>query len=172
MKLRSAKIALPHVYPQAKDFTCGVAVVRTVLHACGLPVPSERRLIPILRATNRSGTKPAAIVRYLQSLPRRWGLRARIHTRGSIRDLLHTLKAGRYPIVDWSDWGGHYGLVTAIDLADTRYLGGVMVIADSAAEDEHRHGWTLTSVERFKAMWYDRIPPATKGLWIEVVLDT
>lgn len=139
-------------YQQVMDHTCGAACVRTVLDHFGLPVPSEKSLAHILKATFKEGIEPENIEAYLNEA----GLVARYRTAKGIGELQRRLDAGWLPIVCWADWGGHYCVITNIWKTKMDALtGGWIDMADPAAiYDGRKSGFTRSSIERFKSMWY------------------
>ena len=151
-------------YQQKADYTCGVAVVRTLLGVVGLPVPSERWLIPRLHATDEQGTPAKRIVEYLEG----HNFQVRIEVNRDVKWLRRQIRLGRAVILDWSDWGGHYVLAWEFD-RPKGWSGGRFKCADPAAGYEGRpDGFTYVSGDRLQSMWFDPIPPSTKGLAIVV----
>lgn len=138
-------------YQQAMDHTCGAACVRTVLDHFDLFVPSEKSLAYKLKATFKDGIEPERIEAYLNEV----GLVARYRIARGVGELCHRVNDGWLAIVCWADWGGHYVVVFDIYRADSDYAGGSIRMADPAAMYDGRpDGWTQTSVEHLKSMWY------------------
>lgn len=160
------------MFQQERQYTCGVACVREVLKRLGRHVPSERALISELKCTPSQGTLPSAIERFFADA----GLNVRLRQNGRVSDLARE-RTGyrRQVIVDWIDRGGHYCLIDRVQLKVAKtnnggsYAGGIIVLADPASSDEGEpSGVLITSVARFRSMWWDPMPPTTKGLYISV----
>jgi hypothetical protein len=152
-------------YQQIRDWNCGAAVVRTVLGMHGLKVPSEAWLERELGTTHEEGTTSEAICEYLLGR----GLKVNQSTQGcTLRELQVCLQNGYRVLVDYADWGGHWVLV--LEWRKLKgWSGGRFKLADPAAKYEGRpDGFTYICGDRLEAMWFDPIPPSTKGLAILV----
>ena len=152
-------------YKQRLDYTCGPAIIRTLLNAIGTPVPGEARLAREMKTTATLGTSPQAMVRWLK----RHNYAARIERGGPlINRLLAHLKRGSYVIIDWALWGGHYCLVVAYKRV-RGWSGGQFTLADPAAHYEGRaDGLTYVCGDNLAAMWFSPVRPKNKGLCIVV----
>jgi ABC-type bacteriocin/lantibiotic exporter with double-glycine peptidase domain len=147
----------PALFQQKADHLCGAACVRMVLAYFGRKVPSERTLGRLLDAKFLTGIEPWRIELYLYEQ----GFKAAAIQEKSFSKLYRRWQAGWMPIVCWADWDGHYCIVTGIQMSDSAWSGGRLVMADPAASYDGRpHGFTETSVDRFKSLWYT---PHTKN---------
>jgi len=153
------------VYRQARDYTCGPAVVRTILGLHHLKVPSEAVLMRLLKSTNEHGTHPRRIAEYLCSE----GLHVSIN-QSTLPELKGHLRNHNLAILDTALWGGHY--VLALDWQRREgWQGGMFTLVDSAAWCEGRpDGFTYLAGANLDGLWFDPIPPTTKRLAIYVKL--
>lgn len=135
-------------YQQTMDHTCGACCVQTVLEHFGRPVPSERSLAYRLKANFHTGIEPKAIVEYLRAVH----LHVEMRTSQTVGFLIRRLR-NYMPIICWSDWGGHYCVVTGYR-QDARWSGGRFILADPAARYDGRpNGFTEVSADRLRSMW-------------------
>lgn len=151
------------VYQQQTDYTCGVACVRTILGAFGRPVPSEKKLAQILGSTDQDGTRAENMAWHLAEA----GLDVEVSSGGTVAQLKAFLRKGYLTIIDWVEWGGHYCVVLDYERCQG-YSGGLFTLGDPAARWEKSWGLgrNCVSADRLESMWFDPIPPATKGLFI------
>lgn len=142
----------PAIYQQQHDHTCGAACVRMVMDHFGRVPLSERTLAKKLHAKFETGIEPFEIERYLISE----GFRAEYRQEKTFRKLIERWSDGWSPIICWSDWGGHYVILMGIINPGVRQCDQAVVLADSAAKYDGRpDGYTQTSVDRFKSMWFN-----------------
>jgi ABC-type bacteriocin/lantibiotic exporter with double-glycine peptidase domain len=133
----------PAKYQQKADHACGASCVRIVLDHFGKRPPSERTLLKILHADFKTGIEPWRMALYLEGK----GFDAVYKCESGFTALRKRFEKGWIPIICWMDWDGHYCVVTTIDSHMIR-------LADPAASyDDRPDGSTITSTDRFKAMW-------------------
>lgn len=140
----------PAKFQQQRDYTCGSGCVRMLLDHYGIRVPSERALSRKLFATNARGIEPWRIALYMGSR----GFNAESCSGETVGKLRKRLDSGWMAIICWADWGGHYCVVWEMDAKKD----GSLILADPAASYDCRpDGFTKTTIERFKSMWFDPI---------------
>ena len=152
-------------YQQELDYTCGVAVVRTLFGIYGLLVPSERKLAKKLGSTDERGTMPMAIQEYLIDNY----FFAAMYEQSSVIHLRRCLDDGMQVILDLALWGGHYVLATGWEKRKG-WEGGRFTLADPAAKYEGREdGFTYLAGGNLEGLWFDPLEPGpTERLMIAV----
>ena len=154
------------IYQQKADYACGPALIRTLMEYYGLPVPTEEALVSALGSTDLRGTSIHRMRKYL--VQHAHGGTVKVIDDQSIDVLVDGLQNKLFQIIDWADWGGHYVMVIDFKL-EPGWAGGRFTLADPAAAFENRpDGRTYACGERLKSLWFDPIPPASRGLCLEV----
>ena len=149
-------------YQQTEDFTCGAATVMSLLRYYNrltdqeMNRQTEIRIAAEMKTNKIKGASPDQITRWLKA----HGFKVISGEHGSIKMLKNNLKRGIPTIVCWSDWGGHWVLVTGYDARAKSYLEDkdTIFFADPASKYnnvKNIHGLTAFNPDRFASMWVE-----------------
>ncbi len=147
-------------FQQTEDYTCGSAVVMSLLNYYGklsdqeMNKKTEMRIAKELGTTATCGTSAEQIVNWLNKN----GFEAKAFHNGTVAILRQNLAKGIPTLVDWIDWGGHWVLVTGYDYAKKPHdmSGDTIFFSDSASHFDNVKtidGITFINPERFESMW-------------------
>ena len=169
-------------YQQTTSYTCGPAAVMSllrwysVLSDADLNSATEMRIAHEMNTgspdSSHPGTMPPAAVEWLEKngFDVTWG------TNGSLEMLRNNLNKGIPTIVEWSDWGGHWVVVTGYYAGSQTPEGGrdSIFFADSGTNwtsVNNPNGITSFNADRFYYMWYDALysEKIVKGVYITAV---
>ncbi len=141
-------------YQQTTDYTCGPSAVITLLRHYG-KTGDEMIIAGEMGTSSTCGTTPAQMSDWLNT----HGFKASWHQNGNLDSLVINLKKNIPTLVEWSDWGGHWVLVTGYDTRNTPALSDdVIIFADPYdRHDDNMDGYTWFNAERFYYMWYDAL---------------
>jgi predicted double-glycine peptidase len=132
---------------QSKDWTCGPACVRAVLHHFGR-TKAEAAIAHQAGTTKRHGTTPTAICDTLAAN----GVRIVPTKRANLQWCLRQLRQSRPVLLLWNDWKGHWVVLIGYD-ARRR----VILLADPAAPK----GLRVHRYRTFVANWRTRVAGQT-----------
>lgn len=153
-------------FQQTTEYTCGPASVVSLMDYYGLQ-GDEMRIAEEMGTSSTCGTTPEQMTQWLNT----HGFVASWHQEGTLALLRSNLEAGRPTLVEWSDWGGHWVLVTGYDTRNTEDLmDDVVIFADPYdRHDDNKDGFTWFNAQRFYYMWYDALLFGTvmKRIYIE-----
>jgi hypothetical protein len=149
-------------YQQNTDYTCGPAVVMSLLHYYHrlkdqqMNADTEKKIAREMGTTEAEGTNHKQIANWLN----RHGFRAVVYTDGSVEKLRNYIAAGIPVLVDWIDWGGHWvataGYVYGKQKKESSH--DLVFFADPAAHFDNvttKDGITWINSERFSSMWFN-----------------
>ncbi len=147
-------------YQQTTDYTCGPAIVMSLLRYYGKLSESQMNqkmemcIAKEMGTTKSEGTNEDQLVCWLNN----HGFRAKACYNGSLQMLRTKLTEGTPVLVDWIDWGGHWVAVAGYDSSpNTNNLDHATIFfADSAAHFDGmktRDGITFINADRFANMW-------------------
>ncbi|HRY34218.1 MAG TPA: C39 family peptidase [Bacteroidales bacterium] len=141
-------------YQQTTEYTCGPSAVITLLRHFDKS-GDEMTIAGEMGTSSTCGTTPAQMSNWLNS----HGFKASWHVNGSLDSLVGNLKKNIPTLVEWSDWGGHWVLVTGYDTRSTPSTSDdVIIFADPYdRHDDNMDGFTWFNAERFYYMWYDAL---------------
>ena len=141
-------------YQQTTEYTCGPAAVMTLLRYFG-KTGDEMTIAGEMGTSSTCGTNPDQMTAWLAS----HGFTAAWHEHGTLDTLLSRLKRKVPTLVEWSDWGGHWVLVTGYDTRNTTDLMDDVIIFSDPYDrhDDHNDGKTWFNAQRFYYMWYDAL---------------
>ena len=114
IRIDPAKIRVPlPAIQQAKNYDCGIAVLLSIMAYYGVPHDElDRTRLAKTLGTNRTGTKPGAILR----AARRYGLQAKQVAPMEMQELCHQLDRRRPVVVSARAYGdGHYVAAVGYD---------------------------------------------------------
>jgi predicted double-glycine peptidase len=127
---------------QKTKYTCGPAVVSAVAKYFGLAV-SENRGRMLMDTSERHGTTPEKMNRYLKSL----GIKTLMRRRVTMHTLKLSIDRGHPVIVLWNDWRGHYAVAIGYDKQ-------VLLLADPA---NLRTGMRVHRIRNFRKHWHAKV---------------
>lgn len=141
-------------YQQTTEYTCGPATVLSLMKYFGKQ-GDEMTIAAEMGTSSMVGTTPEQMTTWLNNN----GFDASWHQDGSLEMLQSNLRNNIPTLVEWSDWGGHWVLVTGYDVRDTNdVMDDVIIFADPYdRHDDHRDGITWFNAQRFYYMWYDAL---------------
>jgi len=141
-------------FQQTKDYTCGPAVVLSLLRFYGRN-GEETTLAKAMSTNDKIGTTPENMARWLQNngFIVNWG------ERGSLKMIQENLSKNIPTLIEWSDWGGHWVIAVGYDTRNTPSIDDdVIIFADpSDIHDDIPDGITWFNAQRFDHMWYDSL---------------
>lgn len=139
-------------YQQTTDYTCGPSAVVTLLSYYGIK-GDEMQIAKEMGTSSTCGTNPDQMANWLNKN----GFKAAWHELGNLDTLRNNLSKKIPTLVEWSDWGGHWVLVTGYDTRNTETISDdVIIFADPYdRHDDNLDGFTWFNAERFYYMWYD-----------------
>lgn len=148
-------------YQQTQEYTCGPAIVMSLLKYYGklsdkqMNKLTEMRIAKEMGTTESEGTSAIQIVQWLNA----HGFDAKTQSDGSVEMLRNNLAKGIPVLVDWIDWGGHWVAVAGYDFGGTAHNmnNDIIFFADPAANCNRAKtldGITLINPERFSSMWF------------------
>jgi len=153
-------------YQQTTDYTCGPAVVMSLLRWYNILGDNEMNHDTEMRIAKEMGTSdleakhpgtsPQLIVNWLQNN----GFDAKLGYNGTVEMLRENLAQGIPTLVEWIDWGGHWVVVTGYHAASESPEKGVDSIFFA---DPSVHWTTVNNPDgissfnslRFRDMWFD-----------------
>lgn len=136
---------------QRTEFSCGPAVLLSILQYWGVPVQDERELYDSL-GTSHGGTRPQAIV----NTARKFGLNADVRRHVSVGDLRLAVGRGETVVLNIQRWesdvpepgreceDGHFVVLVWIDDQDAYVM------------DPHTGGFGWLPVRALLDRWFDR----------------
>lgn len=147
-------------YQQSEDYTCGPAIVMSLMHYYGmLPADqmnktTELRIAKEMGTSHTDGTSTQQMVDWL----RKNGFTVQQGENGTIPMLINNLKNKTPVIVEWIDWGGHWVIVsgynkkgkTVEENQDTIFLADPSAIYDHVRSAK---GVITFNAHRFFNMW-------------------
>lgn len=169
-------------YQQTTTYTCGPAAAMSllrwynVLSDADLNSTTEMRIAQEMNTgspdSSHPGTMAPKIVEFLEKngFDATWGLN------GSLEMIRDNLKKGIPTIVEWSDWGGHWVVVTGYYAGSQAPEKGhdTIFFADSGTHwinGNNPSGITSFNADRFYYMWYDALysDKISKGVYVTAV---
>ncbi|WP_367606057.1 C39 family peptidase [Legionella sp. W05-934-2] len=151
-------------YQQTEDYTCGPSTAMQLMRFYGMLSDSqmtrktELTIAKEMGSNSNSGTSPKQIVTWLKS----HGFNVTYGENGNPKMLHDNLKKGIPVIVEWIDWGGHWEVVSGINMPGGKFDPAFdsLILADPAAHflnpaKPFIEGLTMTNVDRFDSMWFD-----------------
>lgn len=169
-------------YQQTTTYTCGPAAAMSllrwynVLSDADLNSTTEMRIAQEMNTgspdSSHPGTMAPKIVEFLEKngFDATWGLN------GSLEMIRDNLKKGIPTIVEWSDWGGHWVVVTGYYAGSQAPEKGhdTIFFADSGTHwinVNNPSGITSFNADRFYYMWYDALysDKISKGVYVTAV---
>lgn len=160
-------------FQQTTEYTCGPAIIVSLLKYYGME-GNELTMAKEMGTRPGSGTHPLAMVNWLKGhgFDVEWGEET-LGDGSGMKMIRKNLEAGIPIIVEWIDWGGHYGLTVGHDNRGTPSVDDdVLLLADPYDRyDEVADGITVFNAERFYYMWFDAHcfdRPMTR-VWIKAV---
>ncbi len=141
-------------YQQTTEYTCGPAAVISLLQYFGLQ-GDEMLIASEMGTSSTVGTSPEQMTTWLNNN----GFNASWHQDGSLEMLRDNLDKNIPTLVEWSDWGGHWVLVTGYDIRDpSDLMDDVIIFTDPYdRHDDNQDGITWFNAQRFYYMWYDAL---------------
>jgi ABC-type bacteriocin/lantibiotic exporter with double-glycine peptidase domain len=141
-------------FQQTKDYTCGPAVVLSLLRFYGRN-GEEMTLAKAMNTNDKIGTTPENMARWLQNngFIVNWG------EHGNLKMIQENLSKNIPTLIEWSDWGGHWAIAVGYDTRNTPSIDDdVIIFADpSDIHDDIPDGVTWFNAQRFDHMWYDAL---------------
>lgn len=147
-------------YQQTKDYTCGAAVIMSLMKYYNMldehqmNAETEKRITKELGTTVSEGTNEYQLARWLKA----HGFKVILGFNGNRQLILKYLRKQTPVIVDWIDWGGHWVIVAGYDEALLPHHDETIFLADPAARYDHvksKDGIIAFDADRFFSMWFN-----------------
>lgn len=141
-------------YQQTTDYTCGPSAVVSLLRFYGRTA-DEMTIAAEMGSNTTQGTNPEQMATWLNNN----GFTAMWQENGNLDTLRNNLNRKVPTLVEWSDWGGHWVLVTGYDTRNTTAIeDDVIIFADPYdRHDDNPDGIDWFNAQRFYYMWYDAL---------------
>lgn len=158
-------------HQQTTDYTCGPAVVMSLLNYYGVLKDSQMNHVTELKIAKEMGTDESygTTAEQMTNWLEKHGFEVKYGTKGDIKLLYQSIDKGIPVLVDWIDWGGHWTLVsgyqklgkTIDDDKDTLIMVDPEVHFDNI---KTVYGLNTINPDRFQSMWQDS--KGIKGIYI------
>ena len=157
------KIILTHypTYQQTTEYSCGPASALTVLNYFGVRNFDEKTLITAMKSKPNVGTSLGNMVKFFKGLG--WNVESSLDTPpmdefAFQKFVMKNLSEGKPIMVENVEFGGHWRVIIGCDTLGTPddLYDDVLIFADPFDTSDHKQdGYTLGSLDRFFAMWFD-----------------
>ncbi|MDR2192271.1 MAG: C39 family peptidase [Endomicrobium sp.] len=149
-------------YQQTTDYTCGAAVVMSLLNFYGklsnaqLNHKTEMKIAKEMGTSKTHGANPEQIAKWLKNN----GFNVKYGTDGTLKMIKENIRKGTPVIVEWIDWGGHWAVACGYHKrfnAKKKRVDTIFLADPSAYWYAPDNPLEITSVSalRFKFMWFD-----------------
>ncbi len=167
-------------YQQSTDYTCGPAIIMSILHYYGkltdkqMNPTTELQIAKEMGTTKATGTSATQIVVWLKQ----HGFTVKSGENGTIAMLQQNLNNGIPTLVEWIDWGGHWVAVTGYNADGKNFTEDkdTLFFTDPSAHFDNIktiNGITAINPDRFFNMWFDALYSGSrhivKGIYITAV---
>lgn len=164
MTSTDSRVILTHypTYQQTTDYSCGPAIVLTVLNYFGETNFDELKLMKIMESKPSIGTSLSNMVRFFKDLG--WNVQSSLET-PQFKDenefqkfIMKTLSDGKPIMVENVDWGGHWRVIIGYDSIGTEdnFEDDVLILVDPYDVSDHcQDGYVIDSFSKFFSSWFD-----------------